>query len=484
MVFSSIAFLFAFLPFAFLFVHLSPRKLQNLSLLAASLAFYAWGEGVYVVVMLLSICINYCFGCFIGKATRQRFARVALAFGILCNLGLLVSFKYSNFLVDIFNIPIRQLGLTPFFLKPVHLPIGISFFTFQGLSYLIDVYRNPAILQRNPVNLALYISLFPQLIAGPIVRYTDIAREIESRRTSFVDVAAGFERFIVGLAKKVMIANVLAAPVDLIFGIPSPGLTPSLAWIGISCYALQIYFDFSGYSDMAIGLGRMFGFHFNENFNAPYLSRSIQEFWRRWHISLSTWFRDYLYIPLGGSRKGLKSTYLHLLIVFILCGLWHGANWTFIVWGLFHGGFLILERMGWSRTLKALPAWVCHVYVLLVVVVGWVFFRSDSMQAAWYYLGAMFGGIRGDSLIYGVSSYVDGKVMVAFVAGCLVLLLERSAIDFWKTVLLGKGEWISVFSKEPILLLPLRLFGIAGLTLLCLMELAAGSYNPFIYFRF
>ena len=346
MVFSSTIFLFFFLPLTLLAYFVVGPRGRNLILLAASLLFYAWGETVYLLVMLFSIAANYLFGLLIDRA-RERGSRggTAFALAVATNLGLLGFFKYANFFVDNLNQVLPVLGLAPMDIGRVHLPIGISFFTFQALSYIIDLYRNETAVQRSLLNFALYKALFPQLIAGPIVRYRDVAREIEQRTVSLDDFASGVQRFIIGLGKKVLIANVMGRAADTIFATPAETLPATLAWTGSIAFMLQIYFDFSGYSDMAIGLGRMFGFHFLENFNYPYIARSVREFWRRWHISLSTWFRDYLYIPLGGNRHGPVRTGANLLLVFLLCGLWHGASWTFLIWGVYHGIFLVLERV-------------------------------------------------------------------------------------------------------------------------------------------
>ncbi|MGD8365986.1 MAG: MBOAT family O-acyltransferase, partial [Desulfobacterales bacterium] len=319
MLFSSIIFLFQFLPLCLLLYFLAGKRLRNLLLLIASLVFYAWGESYYVLLMLVSILVNYLCGLMIDRYRGRQAARGFLIAAIAFNVLSISVFKYANFLVDNLNTLLSQIGAGPIELAPIHLPIGISFFTFQAMSYAVDVYRRDAPVQRNPLNIGLYIALFPQLIAGPIIRYHNIAAQLIRRRVRLDDLSYGIERFVVGLGKKVLIANQVAIIADQVFSFPYETLTPGVAWLGVLCYTLQIYFDFSGYSDMAIGLGRMFGFHFLENFNYPYISRSIREFWRRWHISLSSWFRDYLYIPLGGNHRGPLRTYLNLLIVFFLC---------------------------------------------------------------------------------------------------------------------------------------------------------------------
>jgi len=345
MLFSYPTFLFGFLPIILTLYFLSPWKAKNAILLTASLFFYAWGESFYVLVMIVSILSNHAFGIRIGRLSSElpnenKKRKILLAYGVAVNLLLLGWFKYANFLFENINVALNWIDVDPIVIKDVHLPLGISFFTFQAISYLVDVYRNVTPAQPSRYKLGLYISLFPQLIAGPIVRYHDVAGQIEIRTHSIELFSSGVQRFVFGLAKKMLVANPLGLVADTVFAQSASDLSSPVAWLGIISYSLQIYFDFSGYSDMAIGLGRMFGFRFLENFNYPYISKSIQEFWTRWHISLSTWFRDYLYFPLGGSRCSSTRTYINLIIVFFLCGFWHGASWNFIVWGLIHGFFL------------------------------------------------------------------------------------------------------------------------------------------------
>ncbi|MGB5708663.1 MAG: MBOAT family O-acyltransferase, partial [Arenicellales bacterium] len=351
MVFSSVLFLFLFLPVVLLLYWVIPNKWRNSFLLIVSLTFYAWGEGLFVGIMLLSIAMNYVFGLAIERG-NARAGRLWVGIAVMANLALLGVFKYANFLVENINTLFSSTGIQLITIDQIHLPIGISFFTFQAMSYVIEVHRRVMPAQTNLLNLGLYIALFPQLIAGPIVRYHDIAAQLKTRFVNAGQVAYGIERFVIGLGKKVLIANPMGAVADEIFALPPDSITATVAWTAVACYSLQIYFDFSGYSDMAIGLGRMFGFKFLENFNYPYISQSIQEFWRRWHISLSNWFRDFLYLPLGGNRRGPGRTYFNLLIVFLLCGLWHGASWNFVVWGLLHGSFLVLERIGFLGVLN------------------------------------------------------------------------------------------------------------------------------------
>ncbi|MDH4230112.1 MAG: MBOAT family protein [Nitrospirota bacterium] len=488
MVFSSTVFLFLFLPLVLVLYAMAPRQAKNPVLLAASLVFYAWGEMFFVSVMVLSISANYLCGLLLEQYRDGPGARRALALGVAANLLLLGTFKYANFLTDNLNALRGSMGLTPLHLDPVHLPIGVSFFTFQAISYLIDVYRREEPVRHDPWHVALYISMFPQLIAGPIVRYHHVARQLVERTVFLDDFAYGARRFIVGLGKKVLLANPLGAAADQVFALPGAELTPSLAWFAVVCYTLQIYFDFSGYSDMAIGLGRMFGFSFPENFNYPYISRSIREFWRRWHISLSTWFRDYLYLPLGGNRKGPGRTALNLLTVFFLCGLWHGASWNFVIWGLLHGAFLGLERSPLGRLLGRTWAPVQHLYTLLVVMVAWVFFRIETLSATLTHLAAMVGFAHGTGT-QSVGLFLTGEVGFALLAGAVA----ATPVAPWLARKLGHtGTTPKQPGHAPTITTgnaPLALLWGTDLVLLVMLvlsaaALAAGTYNPFIYFRF
>lgn len=474
MVFSSIVFLFLFLPVVLTAYFLVPRGARNVLLLAASLFFYAWGETTFVIVMLGSIGLNYGFGLWIDQARGSKYARLPVVLGVLVNLELLALYKYSTFFIDNLNYVLGWFGAAPLLLEGRHLPIGISFFTFQAMSYIIDVYRRDAAPQRNPLNLALYIALFPQLIAGPIVRYQQIADELHSRRSRLVDVAEGIKRFIIGLGKKVLIANTVASGADQIFALPAGELTVALAWLGIACYTIQIYFDFSGYSDMAIGLGRIFGFHFLENFQWPYVAQSIQEFWRRWHISLSSWFRDYLYIPLGGSRGSNARTAFNLAVVFFLCGLWHGAAWNFVIWGLFHGLFLVLERGFFGRWLGQWPRFMRHGYVLVVVMAGWVLFRVESLAAAQAFFLALAGFAEGSSVVRPLALYATPDRVVALCLGCFFAMPVLPTLrGYWARGACPRGavQFASVA-------------GYAAVLYACAVVLSAQTYNPFIYFRF
>jgi alginate O-acetyltransferase complex protein AlgI len=470
MVFSSSIFLFFFLPLVIAGYYLLKENYRLYFLLLASLFFYAWGELRYALVMLLSILVNYSFGLFIHKSitTQQKIlAKIMLILSVACNLGILFYFKYLNFTIDTFN---RFLS-TSFAYHQIVLPIGISFFTFQGMSYVIDLYWQKVKVQKNPVNLAFYISFFPQLIAGPIVRYIDIEKQIYKRKESVEKFALGVRRFIIGLAKKVIIANSMGYVTDLIFAVPAVENTASIAWLGIICYTFQIYFDFSGYSDMAIGLGRMFGFEFLENFNYPYTSKTITEFWHRWHISLSSWFRDYLYIPLGGNRKG--NVYVNLFIVFILTGFWHGASFNFIAWGLWHGLFLIVERLLTAREVKSkylVP--LRYTLTMLIVVVGWVFFRSPDLHYALSYLGIMFGIVKTQNVWFTVWYYFSPKNIFMI---CLSALASTSIIKSASNFLKIQNNFIIKKITSGILLV---------LFFACIVIVTSTSYNPFIYFRF
>ena len=478
MVFSSPIFLFGFLPLILFLYYCSPRKIKNIGLLCASLVFYAWGEVLYAGVIIVSIIHNYFWGLLIQRPPIKT-SKFFLALGILTNLVLLTIFKYSNFIVENLNALTSLVELKPIHLGTVHLPLGISFFTFQAISYLVDVYRREVPYQKNIVDLALYISLFPQLIAGPIVRYHDIAAQITNRVHSTRLFAKGAERFIIGFAKKMLIANPLGEIADSVFSFSTGELTAAIAWIGILAYALQIYFDFSGYSDMAIGLGRMFGFKFLENFNYPYISTSVREFWRRWHISLSSWFKDYVYIPLGGSRTTAIRVYINLLVVFILTGFWHGASWNFLVWGLFHGVFLAGEHAGFSNVLK--KAWrpFQHLYLILVVVIGWVFFRADSISHAIHYLHAMVHVSGTHTTSFQFAQILSHEAVCVFIIGSILSTNVYPLMGkHLRGVVPAKSNCIGFLGDA------LRIATLSSLLLLSIMRIASSTFNPFIYYRF
>lgn len=479
MVFSSPIFLFFFLPITVLVYFCLPRKAQNVYLLTMSLLFYAWGESVYVALMLLSIVFNH-IACLCLDRLQGTSKKTLVAAIISLDLGLLAVFKYGNYIVDNLNLLLAPLGLAPLDVAPIHLPIGISFFTFQAISYVVDVYRGEQRPQQSLIDSGLYIAMFPQLIAGPIVRYGTISAQLASRVVDLESFSIGIRRFIIGLAKKVLIANQVALVADQIFDAPASELSLGLAWLGILCYALQIYFDFSGYSDMAIGLGRMFGFKFPENFNYPYVARSMQDFWRRWHISLSSWFRDYLYIPLGGNQKGAVRTYCNLWVVFILCGLWHGASWNFVVWGMLHGSFLVLERVGFGRWLSGLWWPLQHAYVALVVLVAWVFFRAETLPQALAYVATMFGLGNADTNGY-IVAQTTPALYLALAVGIVwsTPFFKRLGRSIAGSLDSREGSGLAVVSYQVALDVALL-----GLFFLCAANIAAGSYNPFIYFRF
>lgn len=493
MVFSSLIFLFIFLPLTLSCYAVAARSHRNAVLLIASLIFYAWGELGFVLLMLASAAVNYVFGLRI-HSTREPIRRRLLLTAVAINLLPLVFFKYTVFVFESLR-QVSGLSVLPDLISnDIHLPIGISFFTFQAISYLIDVYRTTAEPQRNPFDLALYIALFPQLIAGPIVRYNEIATQLSSRQSRFSDIQEGSRRFLVGFVKKVLIANTMGQMADHVFGLPVENVNASLAWLGVLAYSLQIYFDFSGYSDMAIGLGRIFGFRFGENFNYPYVARSVTDFWRRWHISLSRWFRDYLYIPLGGNRRGPFRTSVNLLVVFLLCGLWHGAAWTFIAWGLLHGAFLVIERIGFGKVLNRLPVPFQHAYTLLLVLIAWVFFRATDLPHALGYLYAMVDFGRPGFLDVYLVTYQNNEFWLMLCAG----LVFATPIGLW---LMPPGSNVSTRTQKSREIPAHRstpvaagiqgqikeAFTTSGLLLFSLYAVAslvASGYNPFLYFRF
>ena len=474
MVFSSPLFLFVFLPLTLGIYYLTPLKLKNLFLLIASLFFYAWGEGAFVTIMLVSIGMNFLTGIKIAKSNRKK---LWLGIGIVGNLSLLIYFKYINFIVANINQWIAgwDIGVIPS--PEVRLPIGISFFTFQAMSYIIDVYRGTTSVQKNLVHLGLYIALFPQLIAGPILRYHNMAQQLIHRTIGSPQIAVGIQRFVFGLAKKVLIANVLAEVADQIFALSGPELGCGLAWLGIICYALQIYFDFSGYSDMALGIGSMLGFRFPENFNYPYISVSIKEFWRRWHITLSTWFRDYLYIPLGGNRGSNLRTAINLLVVFFLCGLWHGASWNFIVWGLIHGLFLSLERSKFGLLLARAPKFLGRIYVISVVLIGWVFFRAETLPEALAYLSTMFHFNLSSDVLTLLNPERVSVLIFALLFSTPIYPVLRQKVH---TLLKHHSNQVPIH----ILCRSVQDITLIALFLLAAAYISAGHYNPFIYFRF
>jgi len=464
MLFSSLEFLLRFLPLALLLYFAVPRRFQNLLLLIASLFFYAWGEPIYIVLMMASSIINFALGLAIDRTRGTNAGKAVFIASILSNLALLGFFKYADFLIQNVN----SLFGSNIGILDLPLPIGISFYTFQALSYTIDVYRNNTQVQKDPIALAMYITLFPQLIAGPIVRYPTIESQLVRRSVSLDLFAEGIHRFVIGLGKKVLIAN----NVGLIWKAATATANPSvlLSWLGIIGFALQIYFDFSGYSDMAIGLGRMFGFHFPENFNFPYISQSITEFWRRWHMSLGQWFRDYLYIPLGGNRVSRIKWLRNILIVWFLTGFWHGASWNFAFWGLYFGLLLMAEKLFLQKILLRLPRILRHVYALGIVLVSWVIFEVDSVSGILKYLGDMVG-LNGIGIVNQESIYILRTNLV------LLLIAVIGCVPLFRNIYNRYSEKILVNS----LLMPLFY---AIVLIASIAYVVDSSFNPFLYFRF
>jgi len=465
MLFSSIPFLYYFLPAVLIVYFLVPKNLKNLWLLLASLVFYAWGEPKYVILMIASILLFYVCGIAIEKAKAQKWKKIWLTVSVVISLALLGIFKYADFFITSFN---QATGLSVPLLR-LALPIGISFYTFQCLSYNIDVYRGTVPAQKNVIHLGAYVALFPQLIAGPIVRYSDVVRELEHRTHSWNDAALGMRRFLVGLAKKILLANQFGELTELFR--QSDEKSVLFYWVYAIAFALHIYFDFSGYSDMAIGLGRIFGFRFVENFNYPYLSKSISEFWRRWHMSLGSWFRDYVYIPLGGNRVSRGRWVFNTLVVWALTGLWHGAAWNFMLWGLLYAAFLLLEK--WVPALQKMPNILRHGYVLLVVVLGFVLFNAADLKQAVGDIAGMFG-FAGVPLATAETLYYLRSYGILFVLGFVgATPVVRDAANRLSA---GKTTGKILAALEPVLM-------VAAL-LLCTAYLVDGSFNPFLYFRF
>ena len=472
MVFSSVVFLFYFLP-VFLAAYLLLPPARAAIIVLGSLVFYGWGDPASIGLLLGFILFNWLIGIAIGRAGGRAFW---LALGCAVNLGLLVYYKYRGFLVDQVNVSFAALGLLPLTVQRGELPLGISFFTFQGISYLIDVSRGAVRAQSSLLKFAMYKAMFPQLIAGPIVRYRQIEGEIDSRRVRADRLALGVRVFVTGLAQKVLVANTVAVAVDQIFALPADQLSAGTAWFGAACYMVQIYFDFAGYSTMAVGLGHMLGFTLPPNFNNPYLARSMTDFWKRWHISLSTWFRDYLYLPLGGNRAGRLRTYRNLLVVFVLCGLWHGAAWTFLVWGLYHGAFLVAERLcaglRWPRVLSPLR----HGYVVLAVLAGWVVFRADTLGHAWRMLCTMAGGGAAGIGAWPVGRFATASVLTAMAAAVALVVAPGTGIP---ARLARRPGGVAGAGWDAAAVL-----GTVALFVASAVAVSAGTYNPFIYFRF
>lgn len=468
MLFSSIVFLFTFLPAVMILYYLLPVRFRNVILLLASLVFYAWGEPVYLFLMLLSILFNYFSGLDIARNLQdKRAAKRSLVFNLIINLAVLGFFKYEGFVLDTLN------GILPVHISyhALPLPIGISFYTFQILSYIIDVYRGNVKVQTNLPNFALYVTMFPQLIAGPIVQYADVDEQLASREVSWTKFGEGSMYFIRGLAKKVLLANTSGMIFTEVSGLAKGNIAVMTVWLGAFAYMFQIYFDFSGYSDMAIGLGKMFGFEFNMNFNYPYVSKSITEFWRRWHISLSSWFRDYVYIPLGGNRVSKIKHIRNLLIVWFLTGLWHGAAWNFVAWGLYYGVILIIEKYLLSPVLDRLPDVVRHIYSIVLVVIGWVLFFSSSFGQAADYIRVMFGA--------GAHGFADRESMYLLTSNLILWLIlifgSTPLVHFRYEHMLRTKKWNTTIINSVVY---------AALFIVCIAYLVTETYNPFLYFRF
>ena len=465
MVFSSFIFLFMFLPITLFLYYITPKRFRNLTLFVVDLVFYSWGEPMLVLLMLTSILINYVSAILIGiNREKKALARTIFIISIILNLGLLGFFKYVGFIGETLNFVLPFLNLP---VIQVALPIGISFYTFQTMSYTIDVYRNTVKVQKNFITFGTYVSLFPQLIAGPIVRYSDVAAQLVSRKESMEQFTEGVKLFLVGLSKKVLLANEMGALWDAVRESGSQAGALG-AWVGIIAYTFQIYFDFSGYSDMAIGLGRMFGFEFIKNFDYPYISKSITEFWRRWHISLGTWFREYVYIPLGGNRKGLGRQIINIAVVWFLTGLWHGASWNFVLWGVYFGIILVIEKAFLLKLLKKAPAVISHLYSLLLIVFGWVLFYFENMSEMGGFIARLFGA--------------DGFMMQGDIVPCIISYIPLLLVAALVSTPLFNLIYHKIKSRAVIIVLDNA--GSAAALLLCTASLASSAYNPFLYFKF
>ena len=466
MLFSSITFLFFFLPLVFIAYYLSPRKIKNYTLLIFSMVFYAWGGLLYLPLLIISIIVNYLFGLQIDKhKENDKNRKKILISSVIFNILFLGVFKYSNFVVDNIN----TIFSTNILIPTIPLPIGISFYTFQAMSYVIDVYKNDGKVQKNIFNLALYISMFPQLVAGPIVRYQTVDDQINSREHNFDKFNSGMERFIRGLFKKIIISNSVGQLSVLIYDLSPYQMSISVAWLGAIAYTLQIYFDFGGYSDMAIGLGKMLGFEFLENFNYPYISKSVSEFWRRWHISLGSWFRDYVYIPLGGNRVSNIKVYRNLSIVWLTTGIWHGASWNFIAWGIYFGVFIMLERVFLGKMLNKIPKILQHIYLLLIVVFGWVLFSQPSLTKALEYMKIMVG-LGGYPLTNGYFTFYLKEYWLEL---SLAIILSAPTLKYIKSRINIQNI---VYIIKPI--------GLISIFMITVIYLVNSTFNPFIYFNF
>lgn len=467
MVFSSLTFLFYFLPIVLLIYFICPKKFKNLFIFISGLFFYAWGEPKYVFVMILSTAIDYTSGRLIDKfQDKNKVRTLCLIISLCMNLGLLAVFKYSSFFIQNIN------GIfgTDIYDPMLPLPIGISFYTFQSMSYTIDLYRRKINVQKNFISFAAYVTLFPQIVAGPIVRYEDVQKELDDRVINVNKVSEGIAYFVKGISKKVLLANNIGMAWASVKAMDFNSISMATAWIGILAFTFQIYFDFSGYSDMAVGLGKMMGFNFPENFNFPYISKSISEFWRRWHITLGSWFKSYVYFPLGGNRKGLARTLVNLLIVWMLTGFWHGSSWNFILWGLYFGILIIIEKIGFGKVLDKLPSFVSTLYTFVLVVFGWVLFETPTLTDCGLYFKALFGG---------TGTYIDKDAKYLFVSNILLFI-----ICIFASTEIYKKIYNKVREKFPLVIQYSLPFAELGMFALCTVFLVNATYNPFLYFRF
>ena len=482
MLFSEPIFLFFFLPLLLVTHALSPHGIRNGVLALASILFYAWDEPAHVWILLGSVAFNYAIGFGVAPTNRPTVRCWSLRVGIVGNLSLLGFFKYFNFAAANLNALLSTDGSPPLAITTIPLPLGISFFTFQCISYIADVHRGHNPRQENPVDMTLYIALFPQLIAGPIVRYREIADQIRNRRCGSAKFRMGAARFVIGLGKKVLVADILARPADLCFQLGSSDLTAPLAWLGLLCYTLQIYFDFSGYSDMAIGLGQMFGFKLPENFRYPYVARCVTDFWQRWHLTLSHWFRDYLYIPLGGNRRSPLRTYLNLFTVFLLCGLWHGASWSFVLWGFVHGSFLIVERIFKDRV--NLPNCLALPLTLFAVMMGWVLFRCETLPQATAYFVALFGCGMAVQTSISFPAVLTNEILLVLAFGAIAASPVRSHLRNWISSRIRSTPDRASRCRTIIRVHWIQDVALCLLFGLILLQIAAQTYVPFLYFRF
>lgn len=485
MVFSSVFFLFYFFPIVLVMYFTAPKNLRNLILFISSLFFYAWGEPVYIILMLITITVGYFSGLIMDKFLYNKDikkAKIVLILTVIIDLGILGFFKYGDFIISNIN-SVLNTSIPPLDLS---LPIGISFYTFQTMSYTIDLFRGDTKVQKNYISFGTYVALFPQLIAGPIVRFKTVAEELDTRKENVDDFSSGIQRFILGLGKKVLLANNIGMLWDSISSMNVQTVPILTAWIGIAAYTFQIYFDFSGYSDMAIGLGRMFGFHFLENFNYPYISKSITEFWRRWHISLSTWFKEYVYIPLGGNRNGIVKQFRNIAIVWLLTGLWHGASWNFIAWGVYFGIILMIEKLFLLKFLQKAPAIICHIYTMFLVIISWALFAFDNFTQAFSYIKAMFGGysntVYNNETLYILTTNIIMFAILIFASTPIPKIIADKLSNIGNKT--NKTNSSSVCSDGGVIFFIAKQVFLFSVLLIGIAYMVDASYNPFLYFKF